>query len=218
MPAVLFVEDDARYQRSIAALLPPSELEVTFASSGKEALRLLPSVKPDVCVVDLGLPDMAGDELIRELTLLRPGLPIVVLSIASSEAKIIGALRAGAAGYLLKEDAARLLTRAIDEALLGGAPMSASVAQMVLSELRAVGSPKAPVAGAGDERPLTRREVEIVEYLARGLSYENVGTALGISANTVRAHIRSIYDKLVVASKTEAVMAALRLGLLQAHP
>ncbi len=81
-----------------------------------------------------------------------------------------------------------------------------------------MGSPKAPVAGAGDERPLTRREVEIVEYLARGLSYENVGTALGISANTVRAHIRSIYDKLVVASKTEAVMAALRLGLLQAHP
>jgi DNA-binding NarL/FixJ family response regulator len=213
---VLFVEDDLRYQRSIAALLPPSGLAVTFASSGKEALRLLPSVKPDVCVVDLGLPDMAGDELIRELTRLRPGLPIVVLSVVSSEAKIIGALRAGAAGYLLKEDAARLLTRALDEALLGGAPMSTSVAQMVLSELRAVGSQKAPATG--QERPLTRREIEIVEYLARGLSYENVGTALGISANTVRAHIRSIYDKLVVASKTEAVMAALRLGLLQAHP
>jgi DNA-binding NarL/FixJ family response regulator len=217
LPAVLFVEDDARYQRSIAALLPPSGLEVTFASAGREALRLLPSVNPDVCVVDLGLPDMAGDELIRALTRLRPGLPIVVLSVASSEAKIIGALRAGAAGYLLKEDAARLLTRAIDEALLGGAPMSTSVAQMVLSELRAVGAQKVSAA-PGDERPLTRREIEIVEYLARGLSYGDVGTALGISANTVRAHIRSIYDKLVVASKTEAVMVALRLGLLQAYP
>lgn len=214
MVAVLFVEDDARYQRSIAALLPSSELQLTFASCGREALRLLPSVKPDVCVVDLGLPDMAGDELIRELIRLRPALPIVVLSVVSTEAKIIGALRAGAAGYLLKEDAGRLLSRAIDEALLGGAPMSASVAKLVLSELRASGSQKAPATG--EERPLTRREIEIVEYLARGLSYENVGTALGISANTVRAHIRSIYDKLVVASKTEAVMAALRLGLLQA--
>ncbi len=215
MPAVLFIEDDARYQRSIAALLPGSDLHITFASSAREALRLLPSVKPDVCVVDLGLPDMAGDELIRELVRLRPALPIVVLSVVSSEAKIIGALRAGAAGYLLKEDAGRLLPRAIDEALLGGAPMSASVAQLVLSELRSLAAPKTPVKGG--ERSLTRREIEIVEYLARGLSYGDVGTALGISANTVRAHIRSIYDKLVVASKTEAVMTALRLGLLQAQ-
>ena len=216
MPAVLFVEDDARYQRSIAALLRSSELQITFASSAREALRLLPSVTPDVCVVDLGLPDMAGDELIRELRRLRPALPIVVLSVVSSQAKIIGALRAGAAGYLLKEDAGRLLSRAIDEALLGGAPMSTSVAQLVLSELRASGSQKGPPQGV--EQPLTRREIEIVEYLARGLSYENVGIALGISPNTVRTHIRSIYDKLVVASKTEAVMAALRLGLLQAQP
>ena len=216
MPAVLFVEDDARYQRSIAALLPASGLEVTFAGSGREALGLLAFVKPDVCVVDLGLPDMAGDDLIRELKRLLPGLPVVVLSVVSSEVKIIGALRAGAAGYLLKEDAGRLLTRAIDEVLLGGAPMSASVAQLVLSELRGLNSQKVPATS--QQRPLTRREIEIVQYLSRGLSYENVGTALGISANTVRAHIRSIYDKLVVASKTEAVMAALRLGLLQVQP
>jgi DNA-binding NarL/FixJ family response regulator len=213
--AVLFVEDDARYQRSIAALFPSSELQLTFASSGREALRLLSSVEADVCVVDLGLPDMMGDELIRQISRLRPALPIVVLSVVSSEAKIIGALRAGAAGYLLKEDAARLLPRAIDEARLGGAPMSASVAKLVLSELRASSSQQAPASA--EERPLTRREIEVVEHLARGLSYENVATALGISANTVRAHIRSIYDKLVVASKTEAVMVALRLGLLQAH-
>lgn len=216
MPAVLFVEDDARYQRSIAALLSSSDLQITFASSGREALQLLPSVAPDVCVVDLGLPDIAGDELIRELKRLRHALPIIVLSIVSSEAKIIGALRAGAAGYLLKEDAARLLSRAIEEVSLGGAPMSRSVAQLVLSELRASGSQNTPATGV--QRPLTRREIEIVEYLARGLSYENVGTALGISSNTVRTHVRSIYDKLVVASKTEAVMAALRLGLLQAQP
>jgi DNA-binding NarL/FixJ family response regulator len=213
--AVLFVEDDVRFQKSIAALLPTTRLHITFTERGRDAIAMLPAVAPDACVVDLGLPDMPGEALIRELVRLRPGMPVVVLSIASSETKIMGALRAGAMGYILKEDVVKLLPRAIDEAMEGGAPMSAAVARLALIELRA--SHRADTTAKEGEKVLTPREIEVVEYLARGLSYADVGMALGISPNTVRAHIRSIYDKLVVASKTEAVMAALRLGLLQAH-
>lgn len=224
---MLLVEDDPRYARMLALLLAPQPLRVHFFERAREALAQLAQIAPDACVVDLGLPDMDGADLVRELRRQRPQSPVLVLSIATSEAKILGAIRAGAAGYILKEDAGTLLVRAIDEAMLDGAPMSRAVAQLLLSEVRGGGARAvlagswtraegSPVESSSDPAPpLTPRETEVIELLARGLSYNEVASVLTVSANTVRTHVRSIYDKLLVCSKTEAVMAALRLGLIQ---
>jgi DNA-binding NarL/FixJ family response regulator len=212
---VVFVEDDRRFTRMLALLLQGEELRVSFFERGREALAKLDELAPDACVVDLGLPDMDGTDLVREILRRRPGCPVLVLSIASSEAKVLGAIRAGAAGYIMKEDAGTLLVRAIDEAMQGGAPMSRSVAQLLLSEIRGGSRPaKKPEADDEIAGHLTPRETEVVELLARGLSYSEVGNVLRMSSNTVRTHVRSIYDKLLVCSKTEAVMTALRLGLI----
>jgi DNA-binding NarL/FixJ family response regulator len=180
--------------------------------SGAEAMAQLSKVAPQVALVDLGLPDISGVELIRRIAAACPNLPIVVLTVCTEDAQILEAFRAGARGYLFKEDLGRDLVPALDEALAGGAPMSRPVARLVLEQLReaeVTERPSAPPLPA-----LTDRERQVVEQLARGLSYELVGTVLGISTNTVRTYIRTIYEKLCVCSRTEAVVVALRLGLV----
>ncbi len=119
-------------------------------------------------------------------------------------------MRAGAIGYLLKEDLDQVVV-AIHDALAGGAPMSRQVARVVLSELKGP-APEPQLAST----VLTARETEVVDALARGLTYDNVASLLAISSNTVRHHVRSIYHKLAVATKTEAVLEARRLGVIRA--
>ncbi len=206
---VLVVEDDSRYRRALHAVLVGAGLEPTFAGSVRETLSALAGPAFEVCLVDLGLPDGDGVELIRRLSRGSAAPPIIVISVATEERRILDALRAGATGYLFKEDAGRV-AQAIEEAFDGGAPMSPRVARIVLHELRA-GQDTAPTSTSAS---LTRREKEVVQLLAKGLSYSQVGTALSVSANTVRTHVRSIYDKLAVSTKTEAVLEALRLGVI----
>lgn len=208
---VLVVEDDPRFREQLAELLGGAAFEPHLASTGQEALKTFATIRPDVCLLDLGLPDVDGEDLIRRLQGLDPGVPLVVLTVATARAKILGALRAGALGYVLKEDLYRVGV-AIEDALAGGAPMSRQVARVVLSQVRDADL----VPAKGPEHGLTPREVEVVESLSRGLTYANVASALGMSTNTVRQHVRSIYYKLAVASKTEAVLEALRLGVIRA--
>lgn len=187
-------------------LLAGGPFEPTIAGTVAEARDALAGVRPDLVICDLGLPDGDGVDLIAEIVRQRPELPVLVLTVASSEARILAALRVGACGYLLKEDLGSRLVTAIGEALAGGVPMSRAVARVVLSQVRGRGAP-GPA--------LTPRELSIVEMLSRGHSYEDVATGLGISVNTVRSHVRSLYDKLEVSSKTEAVMEALRRGFIR---
>ena len=209
---LLVVEDDARLLGLLETSLNPAGWQIIGAGSGAEAMARLGELAPSVALVDLGLPDISGVELIRRITAIKPDLPIVVLTVCTEEARILDAFRAGARGYLFKEDLGRALVPALAEALAGGAPMSRPVARLVLEQLRdaeASQRPSAPPLPA-----LTERERQVVEQLARGLSYEHVGTVLGISTNTVRSYIRTIYEKLCVCSRTEAVVVALRLGLV----
>jgi DNA-binding NarL/FixJ family response regulator len=207
---VLVVEDNRDFRDALSTLLT-ARFDSRCAGTGAEALEILSSFPPEVCLVDLGLPDVDGEVLIRELHSRLPEVPIVVLTVATSGARILGALRAGALGYLLKEDLDQVVT-AIHEALAGGAPMSRQVARVVLSQLKGSSPEPEPTTCS---TVLTVRETAVVEALSRGLTYGNVASALSISSNTVRHHVRSIYHKLAVASKTEAVLEALRLGVIR---
>jgi DNA-binding NarL/FixJ family response regulator len=187
-----------------------------MVGSAREALAVLDELEPEVAVVDLGLPDLDGVDLIAELRRRRASLPIVVLTIASSEARVLAALRAGACGYLLKEDIATRLAAAIEDAIAGGAPMSNTAAHFVLARVRGEAPAPGPQPPTSRECGLSPRQLEVLALLARGLRYGEVAEQLELSVDTVRSHVRAIYERLQVTSKTEAVLVAMRLGLVSA--
>jgi DNA-binding NarL/FixJ family response regulator len=212
---LLVVEDDHRLLELLDRSLRPPGWQPVLATTGAEALAHLRADDAiAVGLVDLGLPDVDGIALVKHLATAYPALPVVILTVCTDARRILEAFRAGARGYLFKEDLATMLAPALDEALAGGAPMSRAVARVLLAQVRGDGRP-VPVAPPGEPSPdLTTRERQVIEQLARGLSYDDVARILVISPNTVRSHVRAIYEKLAVSSKTEAVLAALRLGLV----
>jgi len=201
---LLLVEDDAATRGAIQSLLEASGYAVRSAASGRLALQAFRQKAPQVVLLDLGLPDIDGAEVVRSMQAENVEVPVIVLSVVTSESRILEALRAGALGYLLKEDLGRLLP-ALAEALDGGAPMSPSVARLVLGQLHRRPSQPAPSL-------LTSREREVLERLASGLSYEQIALTLQVALNTVRTHVRSIYRKLDSATRLEAVLAGVKLG------
>jgi DNA-binding NarL/FixJ family response regulator len=201
---ILLIEDDAATRQGIQALVEGAGYKVSSHGSGRAGLRVFQGETPDLVLLDLGLPDLDGVEVVRAMRAARPEVPIIVLSVITSETRILEALRAGALGYLFKEDIGRLLP-ALSEALAGGAPMSASVARLVLEQLRERPSQPPPSL-------LTGREREVLERLAEGLSYEQIALVLAVALNTVRTHVRSIYRKLDAATRLEAVLAGVKLG------
>jgi DNA-binding NarL/FixJ family response regulator len=219
---VLYIEDDERLHAIVPRVVEDRGLAWTCAASAAEGLALATELQPDLVLTDLGLPDLDGVDLIEQLVERLPGTPVVVLTVASSEARVVAALAAGACGYVLKEDLGKRLPSALVEVLEGGVPMSPAAARAVLAHVRCTAggavvrppSPRAP--GPPGAAVLSPRERDVVEQLGRGLTYEQVATVLGVSINTVRAHVRAVYEKLGATSKTEAVMLALRRGLV--HP
>lgn len=204
---VLIVEDDLAFVDAIKLTAGPNiHLSVATSIEAGRAAEL-----PDVAIIDLGLPDGDGAVLVAELRARSATMPIVVLTIHGTDERLWGAIRAGASGYLLKEDAGHRLERVVEEALDGGAPMSPRIARRVLALISA-GAPEPTAAGAPI---LTEREIHVLQVLSTGYTYDESATALDISVNTLRTHVRNIYEKLSVSSRTEAVMAALRLGLIQ---
>lgn len=206
---LLLVDDDPRLC-AVAGPLLQDDFELRIATGAREAEAIAAEFQPQVAVVDLGLPDGDGIDVIAGLSLHDPDVAILVLTIASAESRILAALRAGARGYLFKEDLGRL-RRAVDDVFAGESPMSPGVARLVLQQLR---GPASTIPGSAPCGRLTAREIEVVDGLRAGLSYGEVGERLGVSTNTIRTYIRSVYDKLQVSSKTEAVLEALRRGLV----
>lgn len=208
---VILIEDQRRTREGLAALIGGSaRMEVVGQyGSGEEALRDIASRHPDVVLADLGLPGMGGIELIARLGDVLPGTPILVLTIHGGDQSVFDALCAGACGYLLKDIEASRLLGAIREVYEGGAPMSPEIARRVVAMFQRFTPPKTERSG------LSARELEVLTMLSQGDSYKTCADRLSISIDTVRFHVRHIYETLHVHSRTEAVIKALRKGWIR---
>ncbi|WP_169737801.1 response regulator transcription factor [Curvibacter gracilis] len=185
----------------------------------RQALQTSP---PDILLLDLGLPDGHGIELISLCKQLNPLCEILVITSFSDDANIIRCLEAGAQGYILKDAFHPDIPRFISELRQGGSPISPRIGRKLLSLLRQQKGPSQPspattVCPSPDESNLSGREAEVLNLIARGYSYQEISGHLAISLNTVRTYIKQIYQKLAVRSRGEAVFEAAKMGWLPAQ-
>ena len=205
---VIIIEDQPAIREGLAFLIETKGYRCVGAfGSVEQAMAALPAA--DVGLIDIGLPGKSGIEGIRLLRERQPELRLIVLSVYDDDDRIFNALCAGATGYLLKKTPPARLLEALEDAMKGGSPMSPDVASRVLTLFRRFQPP--PEA---DYR-LTPHELRLLKLLAEGHSYKTAAAELGSSVNTVAFHMRSIYRKLEVHSKSEAVAKALREGLVR---
>jgi len=202
---VVVIEDQRELREGLQALLnfTPNFCCVHSFDSMEDALENIAAIKTDLILTDIGLPQMDGIEGTRILREKFPALPIIVLTVHDEDDKIFQALCAGASGYLLKNTAPARIVEAIREVLDGGAPMSPDVARRVVHLFRTFAPP------AEVEYHLTEQERRILKMLVEGHHYKTAAYDLGISRSTVAFHLKNIYEKLQVHSKTEAVAKAL---------
>ncbi len=205
---VSLVEDDARLRSSLARLIELSDGFhcVSQHSTGEEALADLAAAKPDVVLMDINLPRMSGVECVRQLRPLLPQTQIVMLTVYENTELIFEALTAGASGYLLKQTPPAELLAAVRDVHAGGSPMSSHIARKVVASFQQGGS------SAQGFESLTSREKEVLDYLTKGFLYKEIAEAMGISFDTVHTHVRRVYEKLQVRTRTEAVAKRLRRG------
>ncbi|MEM7256554.1 MAG: response regulator transcription factor [Pseudomonadota bacterium] len=168
----------------------------------------------DILLVDLGLPDGDGVDLIEEVAEHRPGARILVFSSHSDELGVLRSLQAGAHGYVLKDGPDDRLLESFDQLMDGGAPLTPSVAACVLKHLKRPLSQERHAA-TDRESPLTIRETEVLTHIARGMSNAEIGDYLNVTINTVRAHTKNIFRKLSVHSRAAAIYRALDDGIIQ---
>lgn len=211
---IVIVEDDLTLRQVVVSTLEadPDYVVVGQFADGKSALRGIPELKPDMVLIDLGLPDMSGIEVIRQLKVSTPECDILVVTIFGDERTITSALEAGANGYLLKGASLEELRRDVAHLRTGGAPLSPMVARQLLNKLQAKPADSKPQAGNGTK--LTKREHDILSMIAKGFSYAETSQICGVASATVHSHLKSIYRKLEVHSKTEAVYEARRRSLI----
>ncbi|MDB6025104.1 MAG: DNA-binding response regulator [Verrucomicrobiales bacterium] len=202
---VCIVEDDAPLRESMSILLNGSghfKCIATFPNA-EVALKQMPMDWPQVVLMDINLPKMSGIECVAKLKGMRPELFVIMLTICGDEDQIFESLKSGASGYLLKSATPGEILEAITEVHSGGAPMSGTIAHKVVRYFQQLKTP-APATN------LTKRESEVLNYLAKGYQYKEIADALGIGGSTVRTHIEHIYEKLHVSSRTEAVVKFLK--------
>jgi DNA-binding NarL/FixJ family response regulator len=209
---VVIIEDDARTRAGLAALISGSAgFECAAAwSSIEEALIGLGELAPDIALVDIGLPGLSGIEGVRLLKERHPRLAPLVLTVYEDEERIFGALCAGACGYLLKGTPPERLIESLREAMEGGAPMSPQIARRVVEQFQKTGKQR-----IAQSYELTPHESRILGLLVDGHHYQTAADELGVTVNTIRFHLRRIYEKLQVHSKSEAVAKALRERLVR---
>ena len=203
---VALVEDDDEVRQSLAMLINGSDgfQCVSTHRSAEEALVGIPAARPQVVLMDINLPGKTGIECVRQLKAQHSEMLFLMLTMYEDANLIFQSLTAGASGYLLKRTPPAKLLEAIEEAHRGGAPMSSKIARIVVQHFQ---NQKAP---ASDLTSLSPREREVLDLLSKGHRYKEIAEALSISFDTVRAHLRNIYDKLHVRSRTEAVVKYLQ--------
>jgi DNA-binding NarL/FixJ family response regulator len=199
---VAIVEDDEQVRENLARLVGDAKgFEcVATLSSGEQALEALARRRPDVVLMDINLPGMSGVECVRQLKSMWPDLQIVMLTVYDDSDRIFQALQMGASGYLLKRSTAAEILRAIEDVHGGGAPMSSYIARKVVQSFRRQGASDKPAEN------LSKRETDVLDYVSRGYTNKEIADALGLSPETVRGYLKTIYTKLHVRSRTEAAM------------
>ena len=198
---VSIVEDDVKVRGSLARLLDSSE-GFTCASQhpdGANALKEIPVSLPQVVLMDINLPGMNGVECVRRLKEQLPAIQVVMLTVYENTNIIFSALSSGASGYLLKQSSPEQIIEAIREVHRGGSPMTSHIARKVVASFQKITNP------SKDYEKLSLREQQVIDWLAQGDTYQEIADALKISYATVHTHIRHIYEKLHVQSRTQAV-------------
>jgi len=208
---ILLAEDHVVVRESIRQLL---EREAGFevigeASDGEEAVDMARRLKPDVVIMDISMPNLSGIEATRQIKALHPPATILILTAYDYEQYIFPLLEAGAAGYLLKDVGSRELIEAIQTVYRGEAVLHPAVARKVMERLR---QPKTEPTGERASDLLTKRETIILKMAAKGLSNTEIGQELHLSVRTIESHLGSIFNKLGVGSRTEAVIKAMKKG------
>lgn len=202
---VAAVEDDAKLRQTLEAFINRSGdmLFVAGYGSAEAALKGLPAERPDVVLMDIRLPGMSGVECVARLRKVVPDTKAVMLTAFEDTDDVFRSLTVGAFGYMLKSAEPQRLREAVREAHQGGSPISGSVARKLVDYFHGASSSEAQ--GQDSLSPLSQREVEILRLLADGHAYKQIAVDLNISINTIRTHIKRIYEKLHVHSRTEAV-------------
>ena len=206
MIQVCIIEDQREIREGLKELIDGAEgvrCSAVFGSV-EEVLPRIGADLPDVVLVDIGLPGKSGIEGIRLLKDLYPKLVLVVLTVFDDDRRIFEAICAGASGYLLKKTPAPRLIQAIRDAAVGGSPMSPEIAARVIALFRQTHS------ATPEDHDLTPHEIRVLKLLVDGHNYKTAAVELNVSVNTISFHMRRIYDKLHVHTKSEAVAKALR--------
>lgn len=202
MTKVAIVEDNKTIRESLVEFVQadPEYHCVCACTTAEEALRMIPRHQPDIVLMDIQLPKLSGIECTAQLKQLLPSVQIIMVTVYEDTERIFKALRAGACGYLLKRCIPEELIAAVREVRQGGAPMSREIARKVIASFQE------PVAAAAGMEGLSPREREILELLAQGFPNKEIAARVGVSDGTVRWHLRHVYEKLHVRSRTEAAL------------
>jgi len=203
---IAVVEDDSTVRNGLRMLLngTPGFSCIDAYGSGEEALTGIPGNQPDVVLLDINLPGISGIECILKLKEMDLPVLFIMLTVFEDTDAIFRSLSAGACGYLLKHTPPAKLLEAIQDVYRGGSPMSGEIARKVVQSFQQ------PEVKPEVSVNLTKREEEILGFLAKGFFYKEIADTLSISVETVRTHIRNVYEKLQVRTRTEAILKYLR--------
>lgn len=209
MRNVLIVEDVVETGSWLAAIAAEAfpGCTISHANSVRSALDEIRRTQPDVALIDLGLPDGSGIDVLRELRRTQPQALCVITTVMGDDANIVAALSVGANGYLLKEQPAERISRQLSQLAEGMPALSPSIARRLMEHFQHTGP------AASEDGELTAREKEVLAFISRGLRNVDVARQLGMAEATVATHLKSIYRKLGISSRAEASWHAARLGL-----
>jgi len=207
MPITIsIVEDNDKLRGTLAKVIGRTEgfRFLSDHANAEDAIANLPKAKPDVVLMDINLPGMNGVECVRQLKVLLPATQVMMLTVYEDTENIFNALAAGANGYMLKRTPIKELVAAIHEMKRGGSPMTTHIARLVVQSFQ---KPVTAMQTATNKElaELSEREQQVLDLLAQGLIYKEIGEKLGISYETVHTYIRRVYEKLQVRTRTEAV-------------
>lgn len=197
---IVLIEDHDEFRTSMSFLLNSNpSMFCTAYSNGRSALEFIQNSPPDVVIMDIHLPEWSGIECTRKIKQIHPQIQVIMCTVYEDDEKIFDALKAGANGYMLKRAPISEIFEAISQVLNGGSPMSPAIARKVVASFQQ------PQEIAAEVALLSSRENEILELLAQGLRIKEIADQLFVSVNTIRTHIRHIYEKLQVQSRVEAL-------------